>query len=65
MFSDPANLDPAPGFDPIAERLGHAPPPLAATAAEVAKVAHELAVDAHVTPPSAPKMASVLAHDCE
>lgn len=65
MFSDPANLDPAPGFDPIAERLGHEPPPLVTTAAEVAKVAQEVAVDAPVTPPSAPNMPSVLAHDCE
>ena len=65
MFSDPANLDPAPGFDPIAERLGHKPTPLVTTAAEVTAVVPKVVIDAPVTPPSAPNMASVLAHDYE
>ena len=65
MFSDPANLDPTPGFDPIAERLGHQPSPLETTTAEVTEVVHGEAIDTPVTLPSAPNMASLLAHDYE
>ena len=44
MFSDPANLDPAPDFDPIAERLAYRPPlAVAATAVREGMVVNEVA----------------------
>ena len=47
MFSDPANLDPAPGFDPIGERLGDRPPlAVAATAVRDGMVVNEVAAEA-------------------